>query len=103
MNRAVAVTVALAVPILIYAGDYLSLRLRIPNREPFGTVQVQRFFEVALKNRTTEYMQDVPRDLPCVRSLLPHYGDQPCWYLARHTRQTIKLGSNPDDVWRRLP
>lgn len=90
----------MALPVLVYAGDYLSLRLRIPNREPFGTVQVQRYFEVALKNRKTEYMRDEPRPQPCVRSLFPHYGDTPCWYLARHPRQNIKIGSNPSDFWR---
>ena len=90
----------MTLPVLVYAGDYLSLRLRIPNREPFGTVQVQRYFEVALKNRKTEYMRDEPRPQPCVHSLLPHYGDTPCWYLARHPRQNIKVGSNPSDFWR---
>src|ERR1700681_1313907 len=100
MNRALAAATALAVPVLLYGGDYLSLRLRIPNREPFGTVQVQRYYEVSLKNRKTEYMRDEPRPQTCVRSLLPHYGDTPCWYLSRHPRQTIKIGSNPSDFWR---
>jgi hypothetical protein len=101
MNKVVAAVLAL--PVVLFAGDYLSLRLRIPNREPFGSVQVQRMFEVALKNRTTEYMQDEPRQQACVRSLFPHFGDAPCWYLVRHPRQIVKLGSNPDDVWRRIP
>ena len=100
MNRALAAAAAVAVPILLYAGDYLSLRLRIPNREPFGTVQVQRYYEVSLKNRKTEYMRDEPRPQTCVRSLLPHYGDTPCWYLSSHPRQTIKIGSNPSDFWK---
>lgn len=98
MNRVVAAV--LAVPVVVYGMDFLSLRLRIPNREPIGSVEVQRSFEVALKNRKTEYMRDEPRPMPCVRSLLPHYGDKPCWYLARHTKQTIKLGSNPSEFWR---
>jgi len=63
-------------------------------------VQVQRYFEVSLKNRKTEYMRDEPRPQPCVRSLLPHYGDTPCWYLARHPRPTVKIGSNPSDFWK---
>jgi hypothetical protein len=101
MNKVVAA--ALALPVLAFAGDYLSLRLRIPNREPFGSVQVQRMFEVAMKNHTTEYMPEEPRPQACVRSLFPHFGDAPCWYLVRHPRQIVKLGSNPDDVWRRIP
>ena len=100
MNRARVAAAAVALPVLVYAGDSLSLQLRIPNREPFGTVQVQRYYEVSLKNRKTEYMRDEPRPQQCVRSLLPHYGDTPCWYLARHTRQTVKIGHNPSDFWR---
>lgn len=98
MNRALwAVVILLAV---VYGSDTLSLRLRIPSRDPFGAVEVQRFYEVALKNRKTEFMRDEPRSETCVRSLFPHYGDTPCWYLERHTKQTIKLGSVPDDFWR---
>jgi len=89
-----------AVAVIVYGGDYLSLLLRIPSRDPVGSVMVQRYYEVALKNRKTEYMRDEPRQLPCVRSMFPHYGDTPCWYLERHTKQTIKLGSVPNEFWR---
>lgn len=88
----------LAVPVIVYTIDSLSLRFLI--REPYGVVQVQRFYEVALKNRKTEFMRDEVRPQQCVRSLLPHYGKTPCWYLERHPRQTIKVGSVPDDFWR---
>lgn len=98
MSRVVWSVVALLG--LIYVADYLSLQLRIPRREPFGVVEVQRYYEIALKNRKTEYMRDQPRSQPCVRSLFPHYGESPCWYLERHPRQTIKVGSNPSDFWR---
>ena len=101
MSRvALAIAVVAALSVLIYLGDYLSLRFRVPPREPFGTVEVQRYYEVALKNRKTEYMRDEPRPEACVRSLFPHYGDTPCWYLERHPKQRIKLGSVPDDFWR---
>ena len=98
MSKAIAALVAVLV--FAYAVDYLSLRFAIPRRDPIGSVQVQRYYEVALKNRKTEYMRDVPRQQPCVRSLFPHYGDTPCWYLEKHTKQTVKLGSVPDDFWR---
>lgn len=83
----------------IFLSDYLSLALRVPKREPIGSVEVLRYYEVALKNRKTEYMRDEPRQIPCVRSLLPHYGDTPCWYLEKHTKQTVKLGSVPNEFW----
>ena len=100
MLRKMAIAVV-ALAIVVYGVDFLSLVLKIPARDPVGSVEVQRFYEVALKNRKTEFMRDVPRDVPCVRSLLPHYGDTPCWYLERHTKQTIKLGSVPNEFWQR--
>lgn len=86
--------------VVLYTGDYLSLKLRIPSRDPFGSVEVQRYYAVALKNRKTEFMRAEPAQQTCVRSLLPHYGDTPCWYLERHRRQTIRVGSNPSDFWK---
>jgi hypothetical protein len=79
---------------LVYASDYLSLRLPIPNHRPqFGSVMVERYYAVPLKNRKTEYMFDQPVAVTCVHSLFPHFGDPPCWYLSRHTRQKIRLGA----------
>ena len=91
---------AVLLVLLVYAGDYLSLRFRIPARDTFGSVEVQRYYEVALKNRKTEFMRAEPARQTCVHSLLPHYGDTPCWYLEGHRRQTIKVGSNPSDFWK---
>ncbi len=90
MKRALLATLVLAAA--VYLGDYVSLRLRIPNhREPFGTVMVERDFAVALKNRQTEFMFNQPQPQPCVYSLFPHLGDPPCWYLARHARQRVNM------------
>jgi hypothetical protein len=81
---------------LLYVGDYLSLRYRIPHgREPFGTVEVRRHYAVPLKNRQTEYMFEEPTTQVCVHSLFPHFGDPPCWYLERHRQQEINTGGAP--------
>jgi len=76
----------------IYAGDYLSLRLGIPNRPQFGSVVVTREYVVPQKNRSTEFMFDPPAPQACVNSLFPHFGDSPCWYLSRHQRQQTNVG-----------
>jgi hypothetical protein len=86
MKRVLLVLIVL--PCLVYLGDYLSLHFDIPNHRPqFGSVVVERDYAVPLKNRTTEYMFDQPAPQACVYSLFPHFGDSPCWYLTRHTRQ----------------
>jgi hypothetical protein len=75
---------------LVYVGDYVSLRFRIPNnRDQFGSVIVQRSYAVTMKNGKAEYMFDPPAPQTCVNSLFPHFGDPPCWYLRRHPRQQI--------------
>jgi hypothetical protein len=76
----------------VYAGDYLSLRYRIPNnRESYGVVRVRRYYAVTMKNGKPEYFFDEPRDETCVYSLFPHFGNPPCWYLERRTTQLVKM------------
>lgn len=77
---------------LVYAGDYLSLRLRIPpRRSQFGSVIVQPYYEIHEKNGKTEYDFKDPQPETCVNSLFPHLGYQPCWYLLRHPERKIEI------------
>ena len=83
----------------VYGGDFLSLRLQIPRREPLGSVQVRRYYAVTLKNHKTEYMFDEARTEVCVNSLFPHDGHNPCWYVTRHKRQEIEINSGPPSLF----
>jgi hypothetical protein len=77
---------------LVYAGDYIALRYRIPNNRPqFGSVTVQEMYAIHEKNNKTEYQFPPPQEQVCVESLFPHFGDPPCWYLRRHTQQRIDI------------
>lgn len=90
MKRALLIVVLLCV--LVYGGDYLSLRYRIPHqRAQFGSVQVELDYAVRMKNNKTEYMFDDPAAQECVYSLFPHFGDSPCWYVERHARKQVDL------------
>lgn len=77
--------------VLLYAGDYLSVRYRIPNREPLGVVQIQRYYAVRQKDRKTEYYFLDPETRQCVHSLFPQLGFSPCWYVSRKTKQEIDM------------
>lgn len=82
----------------LFACDYLSVRFHVPaGREPFGSVQIQRYYAVTMKDKKTEFMFDPPQMQACVNSLFPHFGDPPCWYAERHKKQRIDMGpaSNP--------
>jgi hypothetical protein len=78
--------------LVTYAGDYLSVRYRIPkSRDPFSAVTTQPYYAIHQKNGKTEYDFAPPENQPCVRSLFPHFGYSPCWYLKRHTEKRIDI------------
>jgi hypothetical protein len=83
---------ALVLLTILYAGDYASVRFRISrSRNPFATVTVQRSYSVMKKNGKPDFYFDPPQNQTCVRSLFPHLGYEPCWYLRRHSMQQIKM------------
>ena len=96
-----AIPIVILVGVLLYLGDFLSLRYRIPNREPYGSVTVRELYAVKLKNKQTEYMFEPPAPQECVNSLFPHFGDKPCWYLKRNTKQQIDIDSGAPHFWDR--
>jgi hypothetical protein len=78
---------------LVYVGDSLSIRLHFPRRDPFGTVQIQPYYAVRLKNHKIDYTMADPETETCVHSLFPQSGYTPCWYLSRHTQRRIDIDS----------
>lgn len=82
--------IAVALLVLVYLGDYISIVYRIPNRrEQFGSVEVQKLLAVPQKDHKTEYIADPPQAQPCVHSLFPQMGLAPCWYESRHAIQQV--------------
>jgi len=78
--------------LVTYAGDYLSVRYRIPkDRDPFSTVTIQPYYAIHQKNGRTEYDFAPPESQVCIRSLFPHFGYSPCWYVKRHTEKRIDI------------
>jgi hypothetical protein len=78
--------------ILLYVGDYLSLRYRFPgNREQFGTVAVQSLLAVPEKGGKTEYILGGVENQQCVNSLFPHFDCLPCWYVNRKKEKRINM------------
>lgn len=75
---------------LLYAGDYALVRYRVArNRDAFGTVEVQPYYAVPLKDGKTEFMFLKPENETCVHSLFPHLGHNPCWYTYKHRDKRI--------------
>ncbi len=77
---------------LLYVGDDLSVRFRIPgNRQALGTVTVDRYYAIPEKNNKIQFLPADPETVTCVHSLLPHFGYSPCWYAGRTTRKQIDM------------
>jgi hypothetical protein len=90
VKRILTVTAGLLA--LLYVGDYLAVRYRIPkNRDPYGVVQVQTFYVVPQKNRKPEFYFLEPENQVCVNSLFPHLGYKPCWYLRRRKQNRVEM------------
>ena len=83
-----AIIAVLLLCALFYAGDYAMLRL---SRAPLGTLQVQPYYSVPLKDGKTEFIYLDPQSEVCVHSLFPHLGHRPCWYVSRHANKQIKV------------
>lgn len=78
----------LAVLVVLYAGDWIALRVRAQTQVS-SSVQVEQFLRTPLKGQKEEfdYMGTVAQ--PCVRSLFPHSAETPCWWLERHKTQWV--------------
>ena len=77
--------------VVLYAGDYGILRIRIARNSGYDTVTVHQYYAINEKNNRTEYVFGSDQNQPCVNSLFSHQGLPPCWYLRRHPEQQIEI------------
>ena len=76
----------------VYLCDYLYVRYRISNnRNPFGVVNLRRYYAIPQKSGKTELVFQEPEDQVCVQSLFPHFGYSPCWYAKRRNVKRIDI------------
>ena len=75
--------------VVAWTCDYVLARVRGANA--LGTVPVQPYYAVPLKDGKTEYMMLEPEQQTCVKSLAPHFGYSPCWYLDGRNQQRIQM------------
>ncbi len=82
---------------IVCAIDYAVLRYRISHPgsgDAFGTVRMEHLYAIPQKHGKIEYEFDVRQpvlDVPCVHSLFPHMGQNPCWYLQRNSQTPIPM------------
>jgi len=84
----------LAAIVLVYVGDTLSVWHRMAKNtagDPLTTMTTQPVIEIPHKDGRAEIVLGQAQTQTCVRSLFPHDGYSPCWYIARQNRQPIMM------------
>jgi hypothetical protein len=77
----------LATAAALWIGDWTVWSVRVWRGGGYGAVQVDQYLQTPLKNHKMEYDHMGLIDQACARSIFPHGGDAPCWWLRRHTTQ----------------
>ncbi|MBV9147921.1 MAG: hypothetical protein JO065_18535 [Acidobacteria bacterium] len=77
--------------LLLWAGDYAQVRVKLRRGSAFDSVTVRRFYAVPQKNGRIEFLSAEPQPQRCTHSLFPQMGSPPCWYLVRHAEQRIDM------------
>ncbi len=70
---------------LLWVVDWAVFVVRAAHGNGYDQVQVQEFLSTALKGNKTEFDYLGTAQVSCARSLLPHAGASPCWWVRRHT------------------
>ena len=82
-----AIGMVLVLAAILYAGDWIVLRIRVARGTAFGTVEVNQFLAIPLKGNKVQYDFTGTVQETCSRSIFPQKGNPPCWWLERHTSQ----------------
>lgn len=69
---------------LLYVGDWAIWRIRVARGGGMGTVSVATIIVTPLKGNKEEYDWAGTMDVDCSRSIFPHAGSGPCWWLQIH-------------------
>lgn len=79
-----------ALLVVLYAGDYAVLRIRVARHGPNSVLStVTIFYAAPLNGGKVSVFYDQPETQPCTRSLFPQLGYAPCWYFERHTVRVV--------------
>jgi hypothetical protein len=91
--KRVAITAVAAIA-LVYVGDTLSVWHRMSKHiadDPLTTLTTQPIIEIPHKDGRAEIVLGQAQTQTCVRSLFPHSGYSPCWYVARQNQSPIVM------------
>ena len=79
---------------IVWIGDYASFRYRLSKGtpgDPLATIRIERTYAIPHKDGRAEYVFGPPEMVTCARSIFPHAGDPPCWYLEETTAKPVQM------------
>ncbi len=88
-EKLILILAVVVIPAILYGLDDLSVAIGVPSRPRYSTFTINRFYRVNEKFNKFSLNPMPPVDERCVNSLFPHFGSNPCWYVSRHTMQSI--------------
>jgi hypothetical protein len=99
MNRLTRIAARLGVAILcaiagLYLADFGYFRYRLSKNapgNPLKSEQIQSIYAIPHKDGRAEFVFGPKQTVTCVRSIFPHMGSTPCWYLERNAQRPIQM------------
>jgi hypothetical protein len=79
---------------VLWMADWVSFRYRLSKDKrgnPLETMRIQPTYAIPHKDGRAEYVFGQPHMVTCVRSIFPHGGDPPCWYLRKTASIPIQM------------
>lgn len=70
--------------IVSWLADWAIFRIRAAHGDALQTMQIQEYLSTSLKGNKDELDYMGVQPMSCARSLYPHAGAPPCWWLRRH-------------------
>jgi hypothetical protein len=79
---------------ILWIGDSISFRYRLSKGtagDALETMRVQRTYAIPHKDGRDEYVFGEPEMVTCARSIFPHAGYIPCWYLQKTVSKPVQM------------
>lgn len=79
---------------LLWIGDFISFRYRLSKAtpgDPLTAMTVQTTYAIPQKDGRAEYVFGLPHPVTCARSIFPHAGATPCWYLRETASRPVPM------------
>ena len=73
--------------LMLYIVDWAVLRIRVARGTAYSSVEVDQFLATPLKGNKEEYDMLGSFQQTCTRSIFPHEGQPPCWWVRQHNTQ----------------